>query len=254
MVKTNFIQNTSVRKIIETKGSYAVIEYLKDMSVSPKDAIDEYFASEMNIRKRQVSVTLQKSSVILQSGAMQWMAGNVTATTNVKDIKDLLKKAVSSKVTGETIIKPKYSSDTEGIVVLEPTYKHILIENIADWGDGMVIEDKLFLACDESVSIGTVARNTISSAVLGKEGLFNTVLSGDGYAVLESDVPRDELVLVELVDDKIQIDGSFAIAWSKSLQFTVEKTTKTLIGSAASGEGLVNVYSGTGKVLMAPVQ
>ena len=28
---------------------------------------------------------------------------------------------------------------------------------------------------------------------------------------------------------------------------------KSLIGSAASGEGLVNVYRGTGKVLLAPV-
>lgn len=28
---------------------------------------------------------------------------------------------------------------------------------------------------------------------------------------------------------------------------------KTLIGSAASGEGLVNVYRGTGRVLLAPV-
>ena len=43
-----------------------------------------------------------------------------------------------------------------------------------------------------------------------------------------------------------------AIAWSKSLQFTVEKSTKSLLGSLVSGEGLVNVYRGTGKVLMAP--
>ena len=28
---------------------------------------------------------------------------------------------------------------------------------------------------------------------------------------------------------------------------------KSLVGSAASGEGLVNVYRGTGKVLLAPV-
>ena len=45
----------------------------------------------------------------------------------------------------------------------------------------------------------------------------------------------------------------FAIAWSNSLSFAVEKAGKTLIGSAASGEGLVNVYRGTGRVLMAPV-
>ena len=44
-----------------------------------------------------------------------------------------------------------------------------------------------------------------------------------------------------------------AIAWSGTLDFTVERSGKSLIGSAASGEGLVNVYRGTGKVLMAPV-
>ena len=50
----------------------------------------------------------------------------------------------------------------------------------------------------------------------------------------------------------LKVDGNHAIAWSKSLEFTVERSGKTLIGSAASGEGLVNVYRGTGKVLMMP--
>ena len=44
-----------------------------------------------------------------------------------------------------------------------------------------------------------------------------------------------------------------AIAWSGTLNFTVEKSTKSLIGSGLSGEGFVNVYRGTGKILMAPV-
>ena len=70
---------------------------------------------------------------------------------------------------------------------------------------------------------------------------------------MESKVQREELIEVELQDDVLKVDGSFAIAWSNSLNFTVERTTKTLIGSAASGEGLVNVYRGTGKVLMAPL-
>ncbi len=43
------------------------------------------------------------------------------------------------------------------------------------------------------------------------------------------------------------------VAWSPSLNFMVERTTATLIGSAASGEGLVNVYRGTGRVLVATV-
>jgi len=44
-----------------------------------------------------------------------------------------------------------------------------------------------------------------------------------------------------------------AIAWSNALKFTVERSSKSLIGSAVLGEGLVNVYRGTGNVLMAPV-
>ena len=54
-------------------------------------------------------------------------------------------------------------------------------------------------------------------------------------------------------NDVVKIDGNMAIAWSTGLQFTVERTTKTLVGSAASGEGLVNVYRGTGRILVAPV-
>ena len=64
---------------------------------------------------------------------------------------------------------------------------------------------------------------------------------------------KEELVTVTLQNDTLKVDGNMAIAWSGSLEFTVERSGKSLIGSAASGEGLVNVYRGTGKVLLAPV-
>ena len=62
---------------------------------------------------------------------------------------------------------------------------------------------------------------------------------------------------VEMVADVKGIGDLFgkAIAWSNTLEFKVEKSGKSLIGSAVSAvsdEGLVNVYRGTGKVLMAP--
>ena len=58
---------------------------------------------------------------------------------------------------------------------------------------------------------------------------------------------------IDLVNDTLKIDGHMAVAWSSTLEFTVERSSKTLLGSAYSGEGLVNVYRGTGKVLMSPV-
>ena len=96
-------------------------------------------------------------------------------------------------------------------------------------------------------------RSNLSSAVAGGEGLFNLGLSGQGVVCLESNCPREELIEITLNKDVLKVDGNFAIAWSASLEFTVERSGKTLIGSAASGEGLVNVYRGTGKVLLAPV-
>ena len=95
-------------------------------------------------------------------------------------------------------------------------------------------------------------RSNISSAAAGGEGLFNLGLQGYGALAIESPCPKEELIEINLENDVLKIDGNMAIAWSGSLEFTVERSGKSLIGSAASGEGLVNVYRGTGKVLMSP--
>lgn len=246
----NFAENKNIRTLDE-KGAFTVVEYLRDLSVSPGDAQIAYFCNEMNVRKRQVICDLGKSNVTVQAGAMQWMAGNVNATTGIKGVGDLFGKAVRGKVTGESAIKPEYTGD--GTLVLEPTYKYILLEDLREWGGSIVLDDGLFLACESHLKHKAVMRSNLSSAVAGGEGLFNLGITGEGIVCLESNCPREELVEVTLDRDVLKIDGNFAIAWSGSLDFTVERSGKTLIGSAASGEGLVNVYRGTGKVLMAPV-
>ena len=74
------------------------------------------------------------------------------------------------------------------------------------------------------------------------------------HQALIRELSEELLIEVELDNDQIKIDGNMAIAWSGALNFTVEKSTRSLIGSAVAGEGFVNVYRGTGKVLMAPVR
>lgn len=247
----NFMENDDVKRIASL-GAFSVLEYQKDLSVSPENAMNAYFCAEMNIRKRQIVCDISKSNVTVQSGAMQWMVGDVRATTGIKGVGDLVGKAVRSKMTEETAIKPEYTGD--GVLVLEPTYKHIILLDVADWNGSVVLDDGLFIACESSLKHKAVMRSTFSSAVAGNEGLFNLGLQGKGVVCLESPVPRGELVEITLEDDVLKIDGNQAIAWSGSLKFTVERSGKSLIGSAASGEGLVNVYRGTGKVLLAPVR
>ena len=246
------LENES-RKFVKTVNNFHVLEYIQDASVSPMNAQTEYFLSQMNVRRRQIVIELDKEhSAIIQAGAMQWMGGNIQATTGVKGIGDLFGKALKGAVTKETAIKPEYVGN--GYLVLEPTYKYILLKDISEWGSsGMTIEDGMFLACDSHVQNKIVARKNVSSAVLGGEGFFNLSLHGSGTVALESNVPEEELIEIILEDDELKIDGNLAVCWSSDLDFTVERTTKTLVGSAVSGEGLVNVYRGTGRVLMSPV-
>lgn len=247
---SNFTNNDDIR-IVDQTGPFTVIEYLRDLSVMPSDAATAYFCNAMNVRKRQVICDLKKAHITVQAGAMQWTVGNVNATTGLKGVGDFFGKAVRGKVTGESAIKPEYKGD--GIMVLEPTYKHLILLNLEDWNGSVVLDDGLFLACDSSIRHKTVMRANLSSTVAGNEGLFNLGLVGNGAVCLESACPKEELVEITLQDDVLKIDGNMAIAWSGSLDFTVERSGKSLIGSAASGEGLVNVYRGTGKVLLAPV-
>lgn len=246
----NLFENKNL-EVTAVRGDVKVLEYKKDLSVTSENAMAAYFASEMNVRKRQVLIELKGNAYTISAGEMQWTAGNVSMAADVKGIGDFIGKALSSKVTKESAIKPKYQGN--GLLMLEPTYKHILLEEVSDWG-GIVLDDGLFLACESRVQQKVVARTNLSSAMLGNEGLFNLCLRGAGIAVLESPVPREELIELVLQNDEVRIDGNYAIAWSDTLEFRVEKSSKSLIGSAVSGEGLVNVYRGTGRILMAPVQ
>lgn len=246
----NFLDNDDI-KVLDNKGAFTIIEYQRDLSVTPETAEMAYYSAQMNVKKRQLLCELSKSNITTQAGAMQWMIGNVNATTGVKGVGDLFGKAVRGKVTGESAIKPEYTGN--GNLILEPTTKYLILLDAAEWNGSVILEDGLFLACESTLEHKATMRTNLSSAVMGGEGLFNLSLNGKGIFCIESYCPKEELIMVELENDVLKIDGNMAIAWSGTLDFTVERSGKSLIGSAASGEGLVNVYRGTGKILMCPI-
>lgn len=212
----NFQDNDDVRTV-DQLGPFTVIEYLRDLSVTPGSAMTAYYCNEMNVRKRQVLCDLGQADITIQAGAMQWMVGDVKATTGVKGVGDLLGKAIRGKATGESAIKPEYTGS--GTLVLEPTYKHLILMDAAEWNGSVVLDDGLFLACDSRLQHKAVMRSNFSSAVAGGEGLFNLSLNGTGVFCIESDCPKEELVEITLKDDVLKVDGNFAIAWSNSLRY-----------------------------------
>ena len=80
---SNFTDNDDVR-VIAQEGAFQVIEYQRDLSVTPSSAITAYYSAQMNVRKRQLICNLAEAPVTIQAGAMQWMLGDVNATTGIK--------------------------------------------------------------------------------------------------------------------------------------------------------------------------
>ena len=245
----NFDDNDDV-ELSQEYGPFRIVEYIRDLSCTPEEAALKYYMSMQNVRKRQLLCELDGNGIILSPGAMQWMVGDIQQTTGIKGVGDAIGKMFSGSVTGEAAFKPEYKG--YGVLVTEPSYRHLLAYDLSEWRRGMVVQDGLFYACESSIQLQVERIKSLSGAVAGGEGLFNLKLKGNGYCILESRVPVEELITVDLDDDTIKIDGSYAIAWSPDLRFTVEHSGKTLLGSAVSGEGLVNVYSGTGRVIMMP--
>ena len=126
---SNFTDNDDV-KTLDQKGPFTVIEYQRDLSVTPGSAVTAFYCAQMNVKKRQVICDLNHANITIQAGAMQWMLGNVSATTGIKGVGDLFGKAVRGKVTGESAIKPEYTGS--GMLVLEPvSYTHLTKDHIS---------------------------------------------------------------------------------------------------------------------------
>ena len=104
----NFTDNDDIN-IISTLGPFSVVEYQRDLSVTPAEAQTAYFSHMMNCRRRQLLCDLSQANITTQAGAMQWMLGDVRATTGIKDVGDLFGKVIRGNVTGESAIKPEYT-------------------------------------------------------------------------------------------------------------------------------------------------
>ncbi|MGH7999182.1 MAG: AIM24 family protein [Brasilonema sp.] len=190
---------------------------------------------------RLVKAILQNETVRTESGALYYMRGNITMQSKAPSAGSFLK----SLATGENIFRPTYTGTGE--LYLEPSLSgfYIMELNGTEW----ILDRGAYWASDGSVEV-SVERNKLVSGLIGGEGLFQTKVKGRGKVVMVAQGPVEE---VHLQNDRLVVDGNFAIARTNTLNYRVEKATKSILGSMTSGEFLVNTFEGTGTVLLAPV-
>lgn len=207
-----------------------------------------YFMEKQNIKVRQIACYLTNSSVKMEPGAMSYFQGNIEMVSGVT-VGNAVGRFFTSRVTGERMAQPEYTGT--GIVVLEPSFKHFIVLEMQQ-GEQIIVDKGMFYAAEGTVNISPVMQQSISAALGGGEGIFQILITGPGIVILECAVPMDEINIIEMENDCVKVDGNFAVLRSANLAFTVERSARSLIGSAVSGEGLVNVYRGTGQLWLAP--
>lgn len=218
-----------------------------DMRQAMVDAVTPYgYAPVYPIHPKQsVRIIMENTSVQLEPGAMHFTKGQVQMSLDsVGDqggIGGFLKSAVTSIASGESMIKPRFSGTGE--VFLEPTRQHLFLIELQN--NTFVCDQGLWVACDGDLVVdGHV--NSFSAAMSGGEGMVMPRVKGTGVVLMESPVPKDKILVVELNNEELRVDGPFVMAFWGDIQFTTEKAGAGLLSSYASGEGMVNVYKGTG--------
>lgn len=218
-------------------------------SADIRTARNLYYANRSGMHLKMVRILLENSHVRVEPGALYYMKGNleIRASTGGGLIKGLARKVVS----GETFFVPEIHGSGE--IYLEPTFGHFLLHRIEEKERGVIVDRGLFYAGTAGLDISATAQKNLSASLFGGEGLFQTQISGVGIAILYSPVPQEEIQRFTLQNERLSVDGNFALMRSETIDFRVERSGG-LMASATSGEGFLQTFVGSGHVWLAPTQ
>lgn len=240
---------TTIAKMESQGTSVKVLEYQELRGSNDIDTAEEiYYAMKVGMRLHQVQITLDNASVVVEPGAMQYMIGNIQMEVKSGGLAGLAQKAITSALTQETVYRPTYKGTGE--VMLEPSFDHFILVRLEH--EDMVANKGMLYASESKIELGVFVQKNLGTALKGGEGFFQTKISGSGWVVLASPVPEEEIRKVTLNNSKLLVDGNFALLRKGKIEYKVEKSTKSRLGKKHSGEGILQSFSGTGEVWLAP--
>jgi len=247
----NFTNKLNMLSEMECESKFQILEYENlDGATDVQTAFGLNVIRQNGIKLKQIRIILDGSSIKLEPGSLSYMKGNIEVKNKSGGLIGFGKKIISSKLTGETAFKPTYSGTGE--IFLEPSFGHFALIELED--DEIIVGDGMFYACEEGIDVNAAMQKNISSAFLGNEGLYQTRIEGNGIVALKVPVPESEIFKCILINDTLKVDGNLAILRTGNIEFSVEKSSKSIVGTVVSGEGMVNVYRGTGEVWLIPTK
>lgn len=247
-----FNENIRIMSSLQKEGFKVEILEYKELKGSTDHRIAQsiYHIQRAGMKMKQIKVNLENSGVIIKPGSLYFHKGNINTNSNFGGISGFAKKMIKNSLTEGNSFNPLYSGTGE--LYLEPSFSHFIITELND--DSIIVEKGLFYCCQQNIEVGFSMQKTISSALRSEEGLFQTRIKGTGICVLEIPVPVNEVLKIDLNNEKLQVDGNFVLLRSESVRYSYGGTSGGFVGKLTSEEGILQTFEGTGTVWLAPTQ
>ncbi len=186
------------------------------------------------------SIYAQPKSMVCMSIGVEVSAklGGVTGTTSVGG-------SVKGLLAGESVALALYTAKRdEQTLTLAPEAMGPIVPINLNEGTDLLIAKGSFLASETTVGLKT--EFTGIKGMMAKKGIFLVRASGPGIVFLSASGDIREIYLQE--EEKFVIDNDFVVAFDSTISYKLVTASKGITNSFLSGEGLVNRYTGPGKV------
>lgn len=193
---------------------------------------------------RYVEIHLNHEMVRVESGALSYYIGDIKVYSQLMPS---LGGLMTSLFAEEAVYRPTYTGT--GAITLESSLGGFYQLNLQ--GESWILERGTYWASEGSVDV-SFHRENMRTAIWAGEGplYLQTKVRGHGKVILATRGPVEEVVLSP--GQIVATEGKYVIARTGDVSFEVRRTTRNFFGRFTSGEGVVRVYSGTGRILLNP--
>jgi uncharacterized protein (AIM24 family) len=228
---------------------FAVVDFMEGIEGSQFEILQYKEVKKSGAPLQQIRIVLNEGEARSAAGVLQFFKGNISMKTKPGEggaASEILRKAVTGILAKESLVKqplmlPVYSG--EGEIYLKPSFQHYLLIWMEQ--EEIVVDEKVFLACDTTIRVSPVRIKLPEAGDKENPVLLEMKLSGTGACVLELPVPPQEVMRLPINNEKMQLEGSYALLRKGAVQHSV---------TGPNRDSLTHHFSGTGEVWIAPTK
>jgi uncharacterized protein (AIM24 family) len=246
------MNGTVIYRMEGEQSTVEVIEYASlNISRRPDLAAIAFYAQQMGLRLRQLRITLNGGGAVIEPGMLQFSRGTISTNTAVGGAWGLIKRFIQRRFNNESIFRTTFQG--QGEIYTEPTFDHYILTRIQA-GEEAVVDDGRYVASEVGVETGIALKKNVSTLLFSRDEIARTQITGSGWVVVQSPIPASDILRIDLNEEELRVDGEIVVFRKGAITQRIDNATTNPLGLATSGEGLVQVFRGSGQVWLAPAE